>query len=65
MTWNELKPLIERMSPEQQQTDVTIYVSAIDETYVATTLAEVPYGPIKNSLCGGVLDDGHPFLVTV
>lgn len=69
MTWNQLKTLIESLSPEQQQTDVTVYVVAQKECWMISTMEKVPMEEDvsiddDNDPLGGVLDDGHPFLVT-
>lgn len=69
MTWNQLKILIEGLSPEQQQTNVTVYVTEQDECWGISDMKEVPPEESisiddDNDPLGGVLDDGHPFLAT-
>lgn len=69
MTWKELANIIlNKMTPEQRATDVTIYNSAENEAFPVTgyrqvaTEAEANAENIDDPL-GGVLDDEHPYLV--
>jgi len=67
MTWNELaERIIARMSPTQRETDVTVYIRDEDEVYRVESWGTVKTDDELKELddpCGGVLDDGHPFLV--
>lgn len=54
MNWNDLVKWIEKLSPEQRQTNVTVHVHHMDEFYAifgATTAID-----------GDVLDKDHPYL---
>lgn len=52
MTWDQLKTKIESLSPEQRQTEEV----SLEENVSIND---------DNDPLGGVLDDGHSFLVTV
>ncbi len=60
MTWAELAEYIGNLSQEQQQTDVTVYVSGVDEFY--PLVADYPVVEASADKTD-VLDDGHPYLV--
>lgn len=65
MTWNELAEKIAKMSPEQRETDVTIYVDDWDEFYGLTGDIYVNSPgqlPSYFSTTTDVLDLYHPFL---
>ena len=58
MTFRELAQRIQKMSEEQKNSDVSIYVN--DEFYeIEDTIEEVQ----DVSLGDGILDEGHPFLI--
>jgi hypothetical protein len=57
MTWKELKEHIEKMTEEQRNTDVTVYVTGVDEYY------PLHGHEIDTSITDDVLDKGHPFLI--
>jgi hypothetical protein len=58
MKYRELAKYISNLSAEQQDTDVTVFVSGNDEFYA---LAE--HNPVAEQHGNDVLDDQHPYLV--
>lgn len=56
MTWNDLRKQIEALTPEQLNTDVTVYNPADTEFYPVINQLKVN----KNF---DVLDEDHPFIV--
>jgi len=58
MNYRELAEFIDNLSAEQQECDVTVYVSGADEYYA---LAD-DY-PVVETDGADVLDDQHPYLV--
>jgi hypothetical protein len=54
MTYEELAEAISKMSPEQRQSNVTVYVASSDEYY--------PVNKVDFSPEDDVLDQNHPFL---
>lgn len=63
MTWDDLAKQVAQMTSEQRETDVTVYVRGNDEAYKVGEMSESGAGAYGDP-CGGVLDDGHPFLIT-
>lgn len=59
MTYAELAKYIGNMTPEQQATDVTVYVTGDDEYY---GLVE-DYPVVEADDSDDVLDPTHPYLV--
>lgn len=59
MTWNELIEKLNKMTPEQRNTDVTVYVSSEDEFYPLASTDK----PLYTAEDDDVLDKGHPFLI--
>jgi|ETNvirnome_2_300_1030623.scaffolds.fasta_scaffold136919_2 hypothetical protein len=57
MTYKELKAHIEVMDEEQVNTDVTVYVTGVDEYYPLHG-TELDFSPFDD-----VLDKNHPFLI--
>lgn len=60
LTWKQLAEEISKMSAEQQDSTVTVYVKGVDEFY-----AVVDNYPLCNAVgtINDVLDEGHPYLV--
>jgi len=56
MTWKQLAYEISLLDPEQQNTDVTVFVRGPDEYYPAAD--EIRIADAED----GVLDDKHPYL---
>ena len=57
MTYKELKQAIELMSEDEQNLDVSVYQSTIDETYRVVDIVE------SDEEIATALDEGHPVLV--
>ena len=58
MTYNELAEYIGNLTDEQKDTDVTVYVSGVDEYY--SLVGDYPVVEAERS---DVLDKSHPYLV--
>lgn len=58
LTYKQLAAKISKMSAEQQNNDVTIYLKKSDEVIPTLGLGHVN----NKSELAGVLDDGHPFI---
>ena len=59
MTYGELMQQLIQLTPEQLETDVTVYVTADGEFY--PLVADYPFCLANES--DDVLDDEHPYLV--
>lgn len=69
VTWNELISQILLLTEKQRKTDVTVYLKSLDECYQYNTTkldivkSEDEYENENDDVLGGVLDDGHPFIM--
>lgn len=65
LTWDQLAEYISKLSPEQRQTDVTLFDPHITEFFQLSTFignwADFPDSEYVEE-ADGVLDDNHPFL---
>lgn len=57
MTYKRLAEMINKMTDEQQNCDVIIYLEQLDEYLPADCLM------INRAIYSDVLDDAHPFLI--
>lgn len=57
LTFAQLAQQIAAMTPEQQNSDVTVFVRGVDEFYPSH---ELKFADPKNN---DVLDTGHPYLL--
>ena len=58
MTYRELAQQLSQLNDNQLDSDVTVYVSGVDEYY-----GVVGDNPFLESEVDDVLDNGHPYLV--
>ena len=59
MTWKQLVGEVSKLSPEQQNTDVTVFVRGVDEFYpVSDRVFTTPPPPAESC----ILDANHPYL---
>lgn len=58
LTYKQLAAKINKMSAEQQNSDVTVYLDGSDEAFPMLDFEIVDY----QSRVNGILDDGHPFI---
>lgn len=65
MTWEQLAEYISKLTPEQRQTDVTVFDTRSIEFYQSNTFigkwSDFPDSEYVEEAVG-VLDDDHPFL---
>ena len=59
MTYGELVSALSKLSPEQLQTTVTVYVGGPDEFYPIDDVLPLC---VAGDQLGDILDEGHPFL---
>ena len=58
MTYKELRAEIDAMNEYQINTDVTVYVTGVDEYYPLARPTELDFASVND-----VLDKTHPFLI--
>lgn len=58
MTYKELMNEIFKLTPEQQSTDVTVFIRGVDEYYPAQS-----FGVTPGEEPADVLDPNHPYIL--